>query len=187
LVTTNIIWRVTITDQLKTVVTLGLVESFVNSANLEDDVDRLDGQWFEHHGLLESGVGARTRALERARAVREALRVLAVANNGEPADVQGAAAVLDAQARRSRLAVTFQRGFRLEASARGVDAALGTLLARVALAMADGSWSRFKACRSETCRWVFIDRARNRSRQWCSMEICGNRSKARAYRRRRAG
>jgi predicted RNA-binding Zn ribbon-like protein len=179
--------RVTITDQAKTAVTLELVESFVNSANLEDGVDRLDAQWFERHGLLETGVGVSTRALERACAVREALRVLAVANNGEPADVEGAAAALDAQAGRSRLAVTFEPEFRLEPAARGVDAALGALLAPVALAMADGSWSRFKACRSETCRWVFIDRARNRSRQWCSMEICGNRSKARTYRRRRAG
>lgn len=179
--------RVTITNQDETVVTLELVESFVNSANLEDGVDRLDGQWFERHRLLATGVVVSARGVERARAIREALRVLAVANNGGPADVEGASAVLDAQARRSRLAVTFDPGFRLEPAARGVDAALGALLAPVALAMADGSWSRFKACRSETCRWVFIDHARNRSRQWCSMEICGNRSKARAYRRRRTG
>jgi hypothetical protein len=35
-------------------------------------------------------------------------------------------------------------------------------------------------------RWAFYDHARNRSRTWCSMDACGNRAKARAYRARRA-
>jgi predicted RNA-binding Zn ribbon-like protein len=52
--------------------------------------------------------------------------------------------------------------------------------------MADGSWQRLKACRSDTCRWAFVDNARNRSRQWCDMRVCGNRQKARLYRQRRA-
>jgi predicted RNA-binding Zn ribbon-like protein len=50
--------------------------------------------------------------------------------------------------------------------------------------MADGTWSRLKACRAADCRWAFYDRARNHSRHWCSMEVCGNRTKARAYRAR---
>jgi predicted RNA-binding Zn ribbon-like protein len=52
--------------------------------------------------------------------------------------------------------------------------------------MGDGTWRRLKACHAETCRWVYYDRSRNESRRWCSMEICGNRSKARSYRVRRA-
>jgi len=52
--------------------------------------------------------------------------------------------------------------------------------------MADGSWQRLKACRSETCRWAFIDNARNHSRLWCDMATCGNRAKARAFRSRSA-
>jgi predicted RNA-binding Zn ribbon-like protein len=52
--------------------------------------------------------------------------------------------------------------------------------------MADGSWRKLKACRSDTCRYAFIDNARNRSRQWCSMEVCGNREKARTFRSRHA-
>ncbi|MGH3007295.1 MAG: CGNR zinc finger domain-containing protein, partial [Gaiellaceae bacterium] len=45
---------------------------------------------------------------------------------------------------------------------------------------------RLKACRAEDCRWAFYDRARNRSRHWCSMAVCGNRTKARTFRRRHA-
>jgi predicted RNA-binding Zn ribbon-like protein len=44
-----------------------------------------------------------------------------------------------------------------------------------------------KACRQETCGWLFYDGSRNRSSSWCSMQICGGREKARAYRRRAAG
>ncbi len=66
---------------------------------------------------------------------------------------------------------------------RGLDAALGRILAVALTAMLDGSWPRLKACRN--CRWAFHDYSRNRSASWCSMAICGNRSKTRAYRRRK--
>jgi predicted RNA-binding Zn ribbon-like protein len=51
--------------------------------------------------------------------------------------------------------------------------------------MVDGSWSRLKACRNHGCRWAFYDYSRNRSASWCSMQLCGNRTKTRTYRRRR--
>jgi predicted RNA-binding Zn ribbon-like protein len=61
-------------------------------------------------------------------------------------------------------------------------------LAVVAEAMADGTWSRLKACPGPHCGWTFYDSSRNRSSQWCSMAICGNRVKGHAFReRRRAG
>lgn len=62
-------------------------------------------------------------------------------------------------------------------------------LARVATAvtdrMIDGAWPRLKVCWETTCRWAFLDTSRNRSRNWCSMSSCGNRTKTRAYRARR--
>ncbi len=146
----------------------------------------LEGGWFAERGLLraESRVGAAD--LVRARGAREALRELALANNGEEADLVKAGRILDRQARRSALAVRFTPNAELEPGAGGVDGALGRVLAATAAAMADGSWRRVKACRAETCRWVFCDRSRNESRRWCSMEICGNRNKAHSYRARRA-
>jgi hypothetical protein len=87
----------------------------------------------------------------------------------------------DAAARRAEIGVRFDTGsIRLVAPSRGV----GEVLVAAGAAMADGSWSRLKACRSSTCRWAFVDTARNRSRQWCSMSVCGNREKARSFRRR---
>ena len=62
---------------------------------------------------------------------------------------------------------------------------LSAIVAAVATGRADGTWERLKACRQETCRWLFYDGSRNRSSSWCSMQICGSREKQRAYRRRR--
>lgn len=40
---------------------------------------------------------------------------------------------------------------------------------------------RLKCC--DGCGRLFIDRSRNRSRRWCDMRACGNREKARRFRR----
>ena len=69
-------------------------------------------------------------------------------------------------------------GSRLALVALGVIAG-----AAVLAAMLDGTWSRLKACRN--CCWSFYDYSPNRSATWCSMQLCGNRKKTRAYRSRR--
>ncbi|MCP2237793.1 CGNR zinc finger domain-containing protein [Prauserella halophila] len=47
-----------------------------------------------------------------------------------------------------------------------------------------GDWRRIKICPAGDCLWAFYDESRNRSRTWCSMQVCGNRVKARTFRRR---
>lgn len=170
---------------------LEIVRAFVNTLDVEDAVDALASPdalagWFQEHGLLDGGRATRTDLLN-ARGVREALRVLLLANNG--VNVRKEAAVtLNRAARRAGLGVRFEPGgtARIEPETRGVDGAIGRMLAVVSAAMADGSWARLKACRADNCRWAFYDRARNRSRHWCSMAVCGNRTKARSFRRRHA-
>jgi predicted RNA-binding Zn ribbon-like protein len=46
---------------------------------------------------------------------------------------------------------------------------------------------RVRECASGTCRWLFLDRSRNRSRRWCDMKVCGNRDKARRHYRKTKG
>lgn len=171
---------------------LELVRAFVNTLDVESGEDELAtpaalAEWLVAHGVLEAKAYARRVDLERALAVREALRSLLVANNGGRADTD-AAAVLDAAARTARLALRFRPdgAAALEPEAGGAPGALGRLLAVVTASMATGTWGRLKACQAESCRWAFYDHARNRSRTWCSMAVCGNRTKARAYRARRA-
>jgi predicted RNA-binding Zn ribbon-like protein len=45
---------------------------------------------------------------------------------------------------------------------------------------------RVRECGGGACTWLFLDRSRNRSRRWCSMETCGNRAKAQRHYRRRS-
>jgi predicted RNA-binding Zn ribbon-like protein len=172
---------------------LELVQDFVNSADLEEHGDELrDARglvgWLALHRLSGPHARAREEDAAEARAVREALRELLRANNGIPVDEPAAVATLDAAARRAGLTVRFDTGgaIRLVPGRRGVQGALGSVLAAAAEAMADGSWQRLKACRADTCRWAFVDHARNRSRQWCDMRVCGNREKVRAFRERLA-
>jgi predicted RNA-binding Zn ribbon-like protein len=40
---------------------------------------------------------------------------------------------------------------------------------------------RVGQCHGADCRWLFVDRTRNRSRRWCDMAVCGNRAKARRH------
>jgi predicted RNA-binding Zn ribbon-like protein len=51
------------------------------------------------------------------------------------------------------------------------------------LTSVEREWVR--ECDSNTCRWLFLDRSRNHSRQWCDMKSCGNRQKARRFHARR--
>jgi len=135
---------------------------------------------------LDPGAALGEPELRRAREVRTALRSLALANNGGPADPE-ALAVLERAASRGRLTVRFDTtSARLEPEARDVDGALADLVGIVYTAMADGSWDRLKACRRDVCGWLFYDRSRNRSAVWCQMAVCGNRTKTKAYRSRRA-
>jgi predicted RNA-binding Zn ribbon-like protein len=166
---------------------LRVVQAFVNTVDREHGPDLFDDtagleEWLERH-LLPARVGAGD--LDAAREVREALRALLLANNGEPHD-PGAQAVLERAARRARLEPAFPPdGAALVPRATGVDAALGRILAAAFAAMLDGSWRRLKACPREVCGWAFYDRSTNASATWCSMRVCGGRVKAGAYYRRR--
>ncbi len=69
----------------------------------------------------------------------------------------------------------------------------GPLAARIAAEAAMGlavvidhdGFDRLSVCEGHRCRDVFVDKSRNRSRRYCSPEVCGNRAHVAAYRARR--
>ena len=63
---------------------------------------------------------------------------------------------------------------------------VGLVAAAAAKVAIERRLDRVKICPADDCRWAFYDASRNRSRQWCSMEVCGNRAKARSHRARTA-
>ncbi|HEX5596592.1 MAG TPA: CGNR zinc finger domain-containing protein [Micromonosporaceae bacterium] len=60
-----------------------------------------------------------------------------------------------------------------------------SIQARLAIAWAElvltGQLRRLKRCADQRCGEVFWDTTRNHSRRWCSMQVCGNRAKARRH------
>lgn len=169
---------------------LAYVQGFVNTADLEskrDDFATREGlaDWLERHGLLAEGTQVGEE--ERAAAVefREALRDYLSVNNGHPTD-SGALAKLGAVSAAVPLHLHYGADGRIELHAERTDvlSALGELQAVIYNAMLQGTWSRLKVCLSDECRWAFYDASKNRSGTWCSMDVCGNRSKVRSHRQR---
>ncbi len=67
-----------------------------------------------------------------------------------------------------------------------LEAPLGPILRSAAELLTSAEERRqIRECASGACTWLFLDRSRNRSRRWCSMETCGNRAKAQRHYRRR--
>jgi predicted RNA-binding Zn ribbon-like protein len=168
---------------------LQIVQDFINTVDIESGTEDLRDPadlttWFASRGLIEDGTEAGRADLAQAQRLREALRILAEANAGYDVDPQALAAVNEVAVEAGFTLHFDPQSASLEPRAQGVAAALGRLLAIVATGMGDGSWARMKACRADTCRWVFYDHSRNRSGNWCSMRVCGNREKAKTYRRR---
>jgi predicted RNA-binding Zn ribbon-like protein len=168
---------------------LELVRDFLNTIDVEEGIEEIGtpeelSAWLAAHGL-ENARELDDGDVLRAIAMREGLRALTLANNGEPL-AGDAVTRLNSIAGETQLRVRFDDQGRpsLEPAGAGAEAALGELLAIVFRSMAEGTWPRLKACRADTCQWVFYDRSKNRSGTWCSMAVCGNRAKARSYRER---
>jgi predicted RNA-binding Zn ribbon-like protein len=167
----NTRWDLAAQDQGETLVTPAALHDWLEARQLIGERDRLD-----------------PGDLDRALAIREGLRALAFANNQHQLNVDA----IDAMRRASQGAATQIRiepqGPRFVPDAdMPFGAAIGAIFAITARAMIDGTWHRFKACPGRHCGWAFYDHSRNQSARWCSMKVCGDREKARAYYQRKTG
>ncbi len=154
-------------------------EEFASPAGLAD--------WLIRRELLDPRERLTHADLSRVLDVREGLRTLLYANNHEHVD-QHAIERMNRALRGAGLAVQLDPSSRpdFRSARRDLDSALALIGTIVAVAQLDGRWSRLKACPGHDCGWAFYDHSRNQASGWCSMEICGQRAKARAYRQRRA-
>jgi predicted RNA-binding Zn ribbon-like protein len=170
---------------------IDLLVDFVNTRDLEEATDAI-AEPERLQGWIEEQTGERLPEVEvedlrRIHRLREAIRALMRANNGgRPDDREleplGEAAV------RSRYRLTFGSEGKLTLAPARAD--LGGFESRLLLALErlqrEDAWPRVKACTDEGCQWAFYDATRNRSRTWCSMDVCGNRQKTRRYRQRKS-
>jgi predicted RNA-binding Zn ribbon-like protein len=170
---------------------LELLQRFINSHNHDfpAEWDRIGTPekaraWLRQKRLVAPGDRISDADVARLRELREALRELALANHGgQPA--AAATETIRSVAGAAVLGVAVDDAGRtaLEPACRGVDGAVATLLGILHEAQLAGDWARMKGCRR--CGYAFFDRSKNRSAAWCAMSICGNRTKNRAYHRRR--
>ena len=171
---------------------LDLVQDFVNTEIPEwarDDIatPELLEEWLRERGLLEEDEWIAAEDFVAARELRDALRGLALLNTTaeRPDDVTRRRIVSALSAVELRAALDLDGRPVPAPGGSGARRALSSIVAVVLEAQAAGSWRRLKACRKESCGWLFYDASRNCSSSWCSMSICGNRVKTAAYRRRR--
>ncbi|WP_370617944.1 CGNR zinc finger domain-containing protein [Mumia sp. Pv 4-285] len=142
------------------------VVAFLNTLDVEDDLDALAS--VEEYAAWSGQDQTRT-TLAKARRLRDHLRALAAGEpSPEPRLEVGVDVVLDGSARLS-----------------GPDVVAEVAAAAATLAI-EGRLARVKICPADDCRWAFYDQSKNQSRQWCSMQVCGNRAKVRTHRERTA-
>ena len=155
-------------------------------------------RWGRHTGLLKDqearGLAMEaakhpkkaSAVLKRAHALRETLfRIFSAITDGrqaDAADIESLNRSLSDALSRLRLRPT-KEGCQWEWS--GGDADLERVLWPVVRAagelLTSESLNLLRQCPGEGCAWLFLDTSRNKSRRWCTMEVCGNRSKARRH------
>ncbi len=169
---------------------LRLVVDFVNTLDVEEITDPLAppaalADWCRDHVGTAADLTVTRKDLAAAIEVRDVLRNAMLANRGvtiRPEDL----------AEHNRRITRFQAGVEfaetgrpiVQARGAGVTEILSRILVDVATAHALGIWDRTKLCPAEDCLWAFYDHSKNRSRRWCSMDLCGNRTKTKTYRQR---
>ena len=170
---------------------LRLVQALVNTLNVELHRDLLGtageaAGWLQAGGLLPAGaplISAEHRALVE---VREAIRQVLAAHTDGRQDAAAARQLTWALAScRLTTAIDPAGGVRLVSADHDPFArAIGGVAIAIAEAGAAGTWARLKSCPGHLCGWAFYDRSPSARARWCSMQLCGARSKMRAYRDR---
>jgi predicted RNA-binding Zn ribbon-like protein len=164
-----------------------LVRSFVNTIDYEDGTEQFGSpaelhDWMVAHDRIPVGAEVTTADLDLAVRLRAALRAELITHHGGDRD-EAALHDLDAVCAQLPLRMVCSDDG-LAPCGTGISGALAEIVAAAAKARIAGSWPRLKICPADDCGWAFYDTSRNRSRRWCSMEVCGNRSKVRAFRDR---
>jgi len=154
---------------------LALVESLVNTLEIESGVDALDTEdGRARFGLTDDEV-------PDARELRESLRAALLAHAGHRPHHE--VTPLGELLVRAPLLLTVDAA---DGSAALAPADVRPLHSRIAAAVAEalvaGTWQRLKACEADTCHWAYYDRSPAGRGRWCSMQVCGARAKMRRYR-----
>jgi predicted RNA-binding Zn ribbon-like protein len=142
------------------------------------------------HRLLEAAEAhpqAAEETLLRAVALREAIyAIFSAAADGRAADPSNLE-IFNRELERLMPGTRLAReagGYlvRWQGQPAALDGVLGDVLLSAVDLLTSDDLSRVGQCADDRgCGWLFIDRSKNHSRQWCAMNDCGNRAKARRH------
>jgi len=180
---------------------LGRVPARVQADKLADYPDLV--AWSIHAGLVGESTGRRLvrlaharpeparaalrRALEFREALYRTLRALMLERTPAPADLSVLNAEIAACRSRELLAVRPEGlSFEWGDAARRLESPLWPVARAAAALLTSPKLEQLRLCGGDDCGWLFLDASRNRSRQWCTMQDCGNLSKVRRFRERQA-
>jgi predicted RNA-binding Zn ribbon-like protein len=178
---------------------VALVYEFVNTLDLRsfthkgqrhlptDEIETVTGlrRWLLTRDLLRQDYEPDGSDLARAHRLRRSLRDALILNSGGRLDAHGLAELASSVVTNTlTVRPTVDGRLRLTSTAVGVNGALGVILAQAVEAGMVGTWRRLKTCPAADCSWVFYDHSKSRIGRWCETEICGNRLRTQAYRRR---
>lgn len=171
-------------------VPLSFISAIRRGAPIFDELDSPESaaEWLEERGFQCPGERLDAAGLLALKELRELLRDLAAGNNNHPVP-PGSLERLNVLAAANPLVLTFDMP--AEPAPQPAPSASVPALARILAALfetvRDGSWARLKRCPGLGCPFTFYDSSRNRTGTWCSMSVCGNRTKVRKYQQRRRG
>ena len=137
--------------------------------------------WFQEAGIVDDVLDFTPRDFERALDLRRAVWTVVDAHLVAAEFPEAALATVNARASVPDPVPRLARdGRHIDGSP---DRALSAI-ARDAIAILSGT-DLIKECSRPGCNQVYVDRSRGGRREWCAMDPCGNRIKAREYRARK--
>jgi len=175
------------------------VDTLVLGDKLEDYSDLVE--WSRHSGIItpteagrliqdsKRGTTEAQAVFQRAIALREALyRIFKAMVTGRTPQSVDLEKVNDEllKARNHERLISTEKGFTWEWIGReaALDRMLWSIVHSATEFLSTADLSRLRECGGEECGWMFEDISRNRSRQWCHMQDCGNLAKVRRFRTR---
>jgi predicted RNA-binding Zn ribbon-like protein len=173
---------------------LRLVQALVNTLNAELGQDLLGTaadatRWLGAAGLLSADSPLTVAEHRGLVELREAIRQVLGTHTEGRADAE-AASRLSVALGCCRLAAAIDPAGAVALVSADHDPfarVVGSVAIAIAEAGAVGTWQRLKSCPGQLCGWAFYDRSASARSRWCSMQVCGARSKMRAYRDRQLG
>jgi predicted RNA-binding Zn ribbon-like protein len=146
-----------------------------------EEAKKIEGQW----GRQAEGI----QTVEQARAFRVTLREMveqiAAGRPVPPAAIEAINEMLRYRIgypQLTRRSGKFEQGYQVEF--QEANQLLGLLAEAASNLLCTCDFSLIKKCQIPLCVLFFYDTSKNHARHWCSMTICGNRSKVAAHYRR---